>query len=233
MTTKSAITYGGAYVANSVQSGRDFVGRDVINISVKETYLHQIWRYLDADLQNAMTLANNQVQRENGAVITLEHLLMALFRLHPELAEEFAPLRQAYGGDGTAKEVEQIRWQNTKMLDVDPELQMMIFHLLARQTEHRPLSYLNLLTALENGPEPPFPELCGGTMPKQHPVKVSMPGPFPGEFYAMAVSGNKDKMVAHWKSIESEKTPPQWNEWHCWFSQHLYSDRLLDGRNYM
>jgi len=68
------MTNGGAYIGEEVQSERDFIGRDRISITVEESYLQQIWTRLDADLQDALSLAGNQVLREGGEAIALAHL---------------------------------------------------------------------------------------------------------------------------------------------------------------
>ncbi|MCB0125240.1 MAG: hypothetical protein KDE58_23465 [Caldilineaceae bacterium] len=154
MMMKSVKTYGGASVANDVNCGQNFIGRDMISVTVQqETYLHQIWTRLDADLQDALALASNQVTREKGKTITLAHLLHALLRLQPELIDEITPLLRRYQmSQGTNQAVPEDDLPGSRQsIDVDAALRKTFAHLLEKRPAGWPLTYRELSAAFGVG----------------------------------------------------------------------------------
>ena len=80
-------TDGGALLAGEARVGGNLIGRDqfvsTINVQItcQESYLGQIWGQLDADLQDALTIAFNLVKRQGSDTVTVESLLAVLLRL--------------------------------------------------------------------------------------------------------------------------------------------------------
>ncbi len=52
-------------------------------------FIHQVWDKLEPDLQDAISLAYNQAQREGGDKIKTKYFFAALARLRPEPIVEF------------------------------------------------------------------------------------------------------------------------------------------------
>jgi hypothetical protein len=95
-------TEGGALIVGDARVGGNLIGRDQfvstinVQISCQENYLAQIWDQLDADLQDALTIAFNLVKRQGGNTITVESLLAALLRLCDGDTVKIARITNAY-----------------------------------------------------------------------------------------------------------------------------------------
>lgn len=145
----------GSYVGGNVSSGQDVALRDIIHIH--GSYAEQIWIYLDADLQDGLSMAKNQVEREGGEAITLVHLLQAVFRLRPDLAEEFIPLLVIYKEIETRGAGMNAHWKGDKEIDIHATLRAVFAEMLAKRDASQRLNCTDLLLVLQMGPTHPTP----------------------------------------------------------------------------
>jgi len=70
------------------QVGNQFNAGNDIHIH-SQNFIHQIWEKLDPDLQDALSLAYNQAQRDGRDLIKTKYFFAALVRLRPEPVDDF------------------------------------------------------------------------------------------------------------------------------------------------
>lgn len=205
------ITNGGAYIGEEVQSKRDFIGRDRISITVEESYLQQIWTRLDADLQDALSLAGNQVLREGGEAIALAHLLRALVRLRPDLVEEILPLLLWYQDPVVTKSTVREIWKERKLMDIDATLQALLRGLLVNHNDNDRLSCEDLLHAFGGGPDHPFPTLLEGNILHQPINNLAAQSNYIASSYVVAGKGSFTGKFPQWHSMHVGAAKGRWN----------------------